>query len=65
MKKFLMLALLGAAGLAQAGQVSERSFSLLDQVGQPVFSIGSTAGLPCEPGFKPVGNDCEPLADFE
>lgn len=50
MNVFLMIALLSTVGLTQA---------------EASPAVGSSAGIPCIAGTKPMGDDCVPLAEFD
>ncbi|MDU9405805.1 hypothetical protein RTH46_25320 [Pseudomonas sp. zfem004] len=78
MKVLTMILLLSAATLAQAEEPTEQPLSGPEQMGQAVDnvhanqplvpkhrSVGSSAGLVCEPGYKLIGDDCHPIATFE
>ncbi|AZL74328.1 hypothetical protein LOY46_15890 [Pseudomonas sichuanensis] len=65
LKPLMMIILLTTTCLAQAGLHNQLALFAPGQTDGPPMSVGTSAGLPCESGFKLVGDDCEPLAEFE
>ncbi|QXH44187.1 hypothetical protein KSS93_14905 [Pseudomonas xanthosomatis] len=76
MKTLLMIMLLAATSHAYAEQPGDPMSPEHEQAAEDgehsqtphmrtKRSVGSSAGLPCEPGHKLVGDECEEIAEFE